>query len=105
MPEETKEPRKQATFNRDAHVTVTFSPKALNRRNPEDEPSDAEFHIVYMDMQDGNGPSDIGEAYLKSGDFDIEMYVSRSAQPYAYQLLHAAEGRFKTRNISIEYVD
>lgn len=92
--------RKAATFLPDEKVKVTFSASPVNRREASDEPSDTPFHIVSMD---GN---DIGEAYpQESGDFDVEIYVTRSAQPYAYQILHAAERFFQTRDISVEYVD
>lgn len=106
MPEEAQEPRPQATFRPDTKVKVTFSQKKYNRREPEDEPQDEEFHIVYMDLLDGTGSSDIGEAYpQESGDFDVELYVHRSMQPYAHQLVDAAVAFFRTKNVSVEYVD
>lgn len=105
MPDE-KEEVKQAVFHKDARVNVTFSAKPVNRREASDEPSDQEFHIVYMDLFDGRGRTDIGEAYIQaSGEFEVELYVTRSAQPYAFQIVGAADRFFDVRNVSIEYVD
>jgi len=97
---------KQAKFLKDVPVKVSFSAKPVNRREPNDEPADSEFHIVYIDFLEGQGPSDAGEAYPQEhGGFDVEVYVSRSAQPYAFQILNAAVRFFKTNNVSIEYTD
>lgn len=103
--EETARTRPQATFKRDVPVKVTFSKQTYDRRNHEDEPGEDKFHIVYIDMLDGQGKVDCGEAYPTEGNFDIVITVTRSAQPYAYQILHAAERAFVTRNISISYHD
>lgn len=103
MPESTlpttpEEKSKAAVFS-DEPVKVTFSKKPVTRRSPKDEESPDPFYIVYIDG------SDVGEAYPKSGGFDAEIYLTRSAQPHAFKVLHAAERFFETRNISIEYVD
>lgn len=105
-PNESKPEVKQAKFS-DAPVKVSFSTKPVNRREPSDEPADQEFHIVYIDFLDGQGPLDAGEAYPKAegGGFDVEIYVTRSAQPHAFKILSAATAFFRTKNISIEYTD
>jgi len=92
------EARKQATFSSEP-VKVTFSKQKYDRREHDDEPGEDEFHIVYIDGDDA------GEAYPTEGDFDAAIYVTRTAQPYAYQILHAAERFFSTRNIRITYHD
>ena len=99
--EEAKKPRPQATFSNEP-VKVTFSKQAYNRRNHDEEPSETEFHIVYIDGEE------VGEATLLwegTGNFDIAVTMTRSAQPYAFQVLRAAVRFFKTRNISITYYD
>ena len=91
---------RQARFS-DERLTVTFGPE-VDRREHDDEPSEQPFHIVYI-----NG-WDAGMAYHvqgSSGCFDVEAYLTRTAQPYAQQVLRAAERRFKTRNVSVEYYD
>jgi len=104
MTEEVKK-RPQATFKRDVPVKVSFSRQSYTRRDHDDEPGEGEFHIVYMDLLDGTGRQDCGEAILSEGDFDVIIMAPRSVQPYAYQLLEAAKRRFGARNISVRYHD
>lgn len=91
-------PRKQATFS-DESVVVTFGKNAVNRREPNDEPSEDSFHIVYI-----NG-WDAGEAYPKMDESGVEIYLTQSAQPNAFKVLHSAERFFQTKNIKISYTD
>jgi len=99
---EEKKPRPQARFSSDP-VKVTFSKQTYNRRSPDEEdPSETKFHIVSIDGEEAGEASLLWES---QGNFDIDILLTRTAQPYALQVLNAAERFLRTKNISITYYD
>lgn len=96
--EEAARKRPQATFERDVPVKVTFSKRSYTKTDENED--EVTFHHVYV-----NGEK-LGEAHLSEHwSFDVTVYVHRSVQPYAFQILHATEQAFDTRNIRVLYYD